>query len=85
MRHSIIGREYREGGLCREYKLHPDVAELVKRLHLGSDGYSFHTPREIAIQVLGIGCQLSGQDLIRLSNWTLGDSLLDWGIQEGDI
>jgi len=58
-----------------EYKLHPDVAKLVKELRLGLNGNGRHSWRAVAIKITGFECQLTGKELCRLAQWTLDE---DW-------
>ena len=69
------GREYRKrrSDGYTEYKLDKAVANRVKELRLGLNGSKISSWRVISISVTGIECQMTGKDLCRLTQWTLGE------------
>lgn len=64
--------ESRPCGNSVEYKLDPVIARRVMELKLGLNGCRQHSWRALAIQVAGVECQMTGKDLHRLAEWTLG-------------
>jgi hypothetical protein len=68
------GRTYRErDDGYREYQLDLIIAKRIKELYLGLEGTNRHSSRAIAIAVTGFECQMTGQDLVRLAEWTLDE------------
>lgn len=60
-----------------EYKLDVIIANRIKELRLGLNGNKQHSYRALAIQVNGVECQMTGQDLCRLAEWTLNEEWND--------
>jgi len=56
-----------------EYQLDPVIAQRIKELKLGLNGCRRHSWRALAIKVCGFECQMTGSELSRLAQWTLGE------------
>jgi hypothetical protein len=70
--------DYREftnsnGHTWGEFKLDPVVAQRIKELRLGLNGSPVCSWRVIAIRVTGHEDQMTGSELCRLAQWTLGE------------
>lgn len=65
----------RSVGDILEFQLDPVIALRIKELRLGHNGNRVHSWRALAIKVTGYECQMTGSDLERLAQWTLGE---DW-------
>ena len=72
-------REFTNGSTAwSEYKMHPDVAQLVKKMRLGLAGYRRHSWRALSVQITGYECQKSGEQLEKTAAWTLGEEVAEW-------
>lgn len=67
-------------GSTTAYKLDPVIAQRIKELRLGLNGCRIHSWRALALRVTGFEDQMTGSELERLAQWTLGDSDEEWDL-----